>query len=147
MLSSYISKTSFFDIDAIIMIENDSYKNPWTRNHFKNDIENQNSLNYVYKKNQQLLGYLFGYLIKDEYHLNKITVKEKFRQKKIGESLFFNCFDELFYKNVNCIQLEVSSLNLVAQKFYKKLNFMEVGIRKKYYSNNEDALLYNLEIK
>ena len=38
-------------------------------------------------------------------------------------------------------------LNLIAQKFYKSLDFVEVGVRKKYYSDNENALLYNLEIK
>jgi len=37
--------------------------------------------------------------------------------------------------------------NIIAQKFYKRLNFLHVGIRKKYYSKNEDALLYTLELK
>jgi ribosomal protein S18 acetylase RimI-like enzyme len=49
--------------------------------------------------------------------------------------------------NVKCVQLEVSSLNLIAQRFYKKIGFIRVGMRKKYYSEFEDALLYNLEIK
>ena len=43
--------------------------------------------------------------------------------------------------------LEVSSLNLIAQKFYKKLDFIYDGLRKDYYSKNEDALLYTLRLK
>ena len=144
---NYIEDISLLDIDAIILIEKKSYKNPWTINHFKNDIQNKLSLNYMYKNNNELKGYLFGYLIKDEYHLNKITVKRIHRQKKIGKLLFFYCLKQLSSKNVRCIQLEVSSLNLIAQKFYKSLSFVEVGIRKKYYSEYDDALLYNLEIR
>jgi len=147
MLSNYIEKTSIFDIDEIIMIEKDSYENPWKKQHFIDDIKNKYSLNYVYKNSNELRGYLFGYLIENEYHLNKITVKKTCRQKKVGKSLFFHCLKQLSEENVSCIQLEVNSLNLIAQKFYKSLNFIEVGVREKYYSDNQDALLYNLEIK
>ena len=147
MSSNYTQNIRTLDVNDIISIERESYKNPWTKNHFQNDIKNKYSLNYMYKKDNELMAYLFGHLIQDEYYLNKITVKKKYRQKKIGESLFFHCFNELSDKNVRCIQLEVSSLNLIAQEFYKSLNFIEVGKRKSYYSKNEHALLYNLEIK
>ena len=85
--------------------------------------------------------------LKDEYQLNKITVKEEFRSQKIGKLLFSHCLNQLINLNVKCVLLEVSSLNLIAQRFYKKLGFIRVGIRKKYYSEFEDALLYNLEIE
>ena len=104
-------------------------------------------MNYIYRKDKKILGYLFGYLIKDEYQLNKITVKEEFRSQKIGKLLFSHCLNQLVDLNVKCVQLEVSSLNLIAQRFYKKIGFIRVGMRKKYYSEFEDALLYNLEIK
>ena len=147
MLNSFVQIVRCNHINQIIPIEKESYANPWTEEHFKKDVRNPISLNFLYKKNNKLIGYLFGYLIKDEYHLNKITIKKKYRQKKIGSSLFSCCLSELINKNVRCIQLEVSSLNLTAQKFYKNLNFIKVGVRKNYYSKNEHALLYNLEIK
>ena len=147
MSSNYIIEASVFDIDEILMIEKDSYEKPWKKQHFADDIKNKFSINYVCKNSHELIGYLFGYLIEDEYHLNKITVKKTCRQKKVGKSLFAYCLKQLSHKNVNSIQLEVSSLNLIAQNFYKSLNFIEVGVREKYYSDNQDALLYNLEIK
>ena len=147
MSSDYIQNVNIFDINEIILLEEQSYKKPWTRDHFESDIENIFSLNYKFEKNNELRGYLFGYLIGSEYHLNKITVKREYRKRNIGNLLFFHCLKELVDKNVRCVQLEVSSLNLIAQKFYKNLNFIKVGVRKKYYSEYEDALLYNLEIK
>ena len=145
--SDYIKKIKKADIDEIIQIENDSYKSPWIKEHFVKDISNQYSINYMYKRDKELIGYLFGYLINDEYHLNKITVKEQHRYKKIGKLLFSYCLDKLINLDVKCIQLEVSSLNLIAQNFYKSLGFIKVGLRQNYYSIHEDAVLYNLEIK
>ena len=143
----YIEYVDIIDIDEIIDIEYKTYNNPWTKEHFINDINKSYSINYMYKKNDKISGYLFGYLIEPEFHLNKITVVANERRKKIGRVFLNFCLKQLLFKNVKCIQLEVSSLNLIAQRFYKNLGFIRVGIRKKYYSEFEDALLYNLEVK
>ena len=146
MSAKYIQKAKECHVNNIFVIENESYTNPWNKKHIVNDINHLHSLNYIYEENKELIGYLFGYLIKNEYHLNKITVKESYRRKKIGKLLFYYCVNQLLNNNVKSIQLEVSSLNLIAQKFYRSLGFIKVGMRKKYYSNEEDALLYNLEL-
>ena len=46
----YIKKIKIVDINQIIQIENDSYKSPWVKEHFEKDINNQCSINYMYKK-------------------------------------------------------------------------------------------------
>ncbi len=39
--------------------------------------------------------------------------------------------------------LEVRKTNLIAQALYRKLHFIQLGVRKRYYEDNgEDALLY-----
>ena len=42
-------------------------------------------------------------------------------------------------------KLEVNIQNSIAINFYKKYNFKEVGLRKKYYDNTYDAILMKLE--
>ena len=49
-------------------------------------------------------------------------------------------------KNINIINLEVSSKNLTAIELYKTFGFKEVGARKNYYKDC-DALLYTKSIK
>lgn len=44
-------------------------------------------------------------------------------------------------KNIKKINLEVCSINTVAINLYKKWDFKQVGVRKKYYANG-DALLF-----
>ena len=44
-------------------------------------------------------------------------------------------------KDVKKITLEVRASNIKGINFYTKNGFKQVGVRKKYYKNGEDALL------
>ena len=43
------------------------------------------------------------------------------------------------------ITLEVNVNNIPAINLYKKYNFKEVGLRKNYYNNSEDAIIMTLK--
>ena len=47
-------------------------------------------------------------------------------------------------KKLKDITLEVNVNNIPAINLYKKYNFKEVGIRKKYYNNSDDAIIMTL---
>ena len=50
-------------------------------------------------------------------------------------------------KEVKSLFLEVRENNTAARKLYEKTGFVEVGMRKNYYSNpTENAVLYKMEI-
>ena len=82
---------------------------------YKSDLTQYSDFLMKYKKN--LLDSESKHI---QYYLNKITVKKEFRQKKIGKLLFLHCFKELLKRNVKCIQLEVSSLNLKVKTSSKR---------------------------
>ena len=42
--------------------------------------------------------------------------------------------------------LEVRNSNIPAQKLYEKHGFKQITIRKNYYDNSEDALIYEKEL-
>ena len=50
------------------------------------------------------------------------------------------------YKKLKCVTLEVNVHNEIAINLYKKYNFIEVGRRKKYYNNIDDAIIMTKEI-
>ena len=68
---------------------------------------------------------------------------------KLRKLLFFillcNCTLSFSQKDGNSSNLEVNIQNSIAINFYKKYNFKEVGLRKKYYDNTYDAILMKLE--
>ena len=132
-------------LKQILIIERDSFTKPWSEYHFIKDLENRISINWVFLNNDKVAGYLFGWHVMDEYHLNNIAVAKGCRGKGIGVHLLKNMCLYLNQIEVKSVFLEVSATNLPARKLYEKMGFVTQGERKDYYTKGDDAVLYTLE--
>ena len=82
------------------------------------------------------------WIILDECHITNIAVLPGYRGKKIGEQLMYHMMRVMMAMGAKRATLEVRVSNIVAQNLYRKFGFMNGGIRKAYYTdNNEDALV------
>lgn len=89
-----------------------------------------------------LAGYAGLWLMVDEAHVTTIAVRPRFRGRGYGELLLISLIEAAVEINARWLTLEVRVSNDVAQKLYEKYGFHGEGVRKKYYSdNNEDALI------
>ena len=89
----------------------------------------------VYKKDDNILGYLYYSLIYDRIEINQIEVLREERRKGIASKLM-----EYLIKDNLSITLEVKKTNEAAIKLYKKYGFLEVATRRGYY-NGVDGIL------
>ena len=134
-------------LNDIIFIEKSAFNQPWTKNQFMNDIQSElDSENWVYVINELVAGYIFGWIIQGEFHLNNIAVHPEYLRRSIGKNLIQRIIARVILRNVGVILLEVSAENIPARKCYQSLGFNQMGIRKDYYSKGDDAILYNLEL-
>ena len=139
-----IIRASSNHIQDILDIERKCFSNPWSADSFISEINNEIGSNWVYMIDSKLVGYLFGWYIKDEFHINNIAVHEDFRRLGIAEKMIGDIILKFILKN---IFLEVSKLNSRAILLYEKIGFKKNGVRKKYYNDNSDAILYKMEIR
>ena len=141
-----IKSAELHHLDEIITIENSAFNKPWTRNQIKNDIlSDLDSENWVYIMDELVTGYIFGWIIHDEFHLNNIAVHPEYLRRSIGKELIRHIISRIS-NYIKVILLEVSANNIPAQKCYQSLGFTQSGIRKDYYSKGDDAILYNLDL-
>ena len=134
-------------LEEIFKIEKMVFQKPWSKEQLENDIVfSANSENWVYLKNHKVVGYILGWKIKDEYHLNNIAVHTNFQRKHIGQSLIEHIIRYFKNQDVNRIYLEVSCENIPAQKLYNSLNFNQEGMRMDYYNKGDHALLYYMDL-
>ena len=133
-------------LEQILTIDRSSFSKPWTKYHFMSDLNNKILVNWVYLNNIQVIGYLFGWHVMDEYHLNNIAVAKRFRENGTAIYLLKNMVSYLNDIKVKSVLLEVSPSNLPARKLYEKMGFVPQGERKDYYTKGDDAVLYTLEI-
>ena len=142
-----IIPVELYHLEEIIAIENSAFNKPWTKNQIKNDILlDTDSENWVYIMDALVAGYILGWIIHDEFHLNNIAVHPEYLRRSIGKELIRHIISRVISHDIKVKLLEVSANNIPAQKCYKSIGFTQRGIRKDYYSKGDDAFSYYLDL-
>lgn len=91
---------------------------------------------------RRIVGYAGLWLMVDEAHITTIAVHPTYRGEGIGELLLLRMIDTAEEIGARWLTLEVRKSNAVAQSLYRKYTFKEMGVRRRYYSDDgEDALI------
>lgn len=102
-----------------------------------------NSLIYclVYENENEILGYISFSFDGEMLEIFNFCVKENYQRSGIGTKIMNYAFNLFTSKGLKSSILEVRESNKKAISFYEKLGYIQISIRKKYYSNNENALI------
>lgn len=143
-----IAEMKIQDLQEIKNCLDTEYDNFWSYQTLESEINSESSIYIIIKNNQNLiLGFTGIKVILDEAELMNIVVKKDFRNIGIGALLL----DYMIYysKNIDLktITLEVNEINIPAIKLYEKFDFEKLGIRKKYYNGENDAIIMSKKIK
>jgi ribosomal-protein-alanine N-acetyltransferase len=96
---------------------------------------------------EYITGFVGMWIMVDEAHIINIAVRAVCRGQGIGELLLISSIDMAARLNSTVVTLEVRVSNTIAQKLYTKYGFNHVGLRRKYYTdNNEDALIMTTDL-
>lgn len=130
------------DIGAVHEIETQSFPTPWSQQAFYQELTNNTVAQYlIAEKGDRLVGYAGMWVMLDEAHVTNIAVRSELRGQKIGEQLLHRLIAVAVRLGAKRMTLEVRKSNEVAQNLYQKFGFRAAGVRKKYYSDKEDAIL------
>jgi ribosomal-protein-alanine N-acetyltransferase len=89
-----------------------------------------------------VLGFIGLWLLVGEAHIVTVAVRESYRRLGIGERLLIAAIEMALEFDQEALTLEVRKSNDAAQLLYEKYGFNRVGLRRRYYTdNNEDAVL------
>jgi ribosomal-protein-alanine N-acetyltransferase len=131
------------DIEAVMEVERDAFSTPWDPAIFINELTSNQFAQYlVYEVEDKIIGYCGLWVVMDEAQVTNIAIHSNYRGQGHGEHLLRYVRAFLVQMGVSKLSLEVRVTNTVAQKLYRKMGFVEGGIRKNYYADNlEDALV------
>jgi len=106
-----------------------------------NDLDN-NPFSYflLYIENGKIVGFINYYLMYEKIEIANFNVLEEYQNKGIGIKLIEYLINK--YKGkVDNITLEVKKNNNKAIHIYKKMGFIMVAIREKYYNGIDGILM------
>ncbi|MFJ7747648.1 ribosomal protein S18-alanine N-acetyltransferase [Peribacillus sp. NPDC097295] len=140
-----MSKTMTFrmmkteDIEQVLNVEKQSFTLPWTREAFFNELNhNEYAVYLVIEDDGKIAGYCGAWVVIDESHITNIAILPEYRGQKLGEALLRKMIEISISMGVVRMTLEVRVSNAVAISLYEKLGFQKGGIRKRYYTDNQE---------
>lgn len=131
----------------ILEVEKESFSHPWTENMFLEELNGRFSVYRVAIEENKAVGYMGMWILADEGHITNVAVGKNYRGKGIGSALVKDFIRMAEEKDLAFLTLEVRVSNKNAIALYEKHGFLEVGRRKKYYENTEDAILMTKFLK
>jgi len=132
------------DLNAIEVIERESYPTPWSRSMFAGELAKPSSISLgaFDPESDELLGYLIISRYVDAWHVMNLAVAPKYRRRRIAAGLLDRLFELTANEGRRGYTLEVRVSNDIAIKLYEQAGFKARGIRRGYYTDNrEDALI------
>ena len=148
------------DLEAVERIEREQFSNPWTREYYAAELQNDRchfvvaipppggapvSESPIGVHAGPIAGYLLFWRIGAELELHKITVAAAWQRQGHASRLMDFFVQKAHAWDCERAWLEVRAHNLPAIRLYEKYRFHCVGCRRNYYTAPvEDALVYEL---
>jgi len=136
------------DLDLIMFIEKASFPTPWARQAFISELtQNDYARYFCLELEGKVIGYMGLWYILEEGHITNIAIHPFYRGQGWGEYLMREVIGRMRDQGMERMTLEVRVSNQPARTLYERMGFSAAGVRKGYYSDNqEDALIMWLEI-
>ncbi|MGX7111262.1 ribosomal protein S18-alanine N-acetyltransferase [Gemella cuniculi] len=131
-----INKVDVNDLEVLSKIDMDNFEDAWTKEMFKSELKHENSIYYGLFNDGEIIGFCGGWLVADEYQVNKIVIDKPHQNKKLGQIFFTYVMQLLKTQGVKKAMVEVRISNRPAITVYEKAGFDTIDVRKNYYKNN-----------
>lgn len=117
----------------------------WTEAGYRREIDSPNSdllaLFAEHQTERQVIGLGCLWAILEEAHITTLAIHPDYHRQRLGQLLLIQLLQSARQRHLTRATLEVRTSNQPALKLYKKFGFRTAGRRKRYYSDNEDALI------
>ena len=128
------------DVVQAEALEKQAYSQPWNAKVFAEELALESRTYLVADSDEGLLGYAGLMVIGDEAHVTTVVVHPDRREDRLGTRLMLGLASTAIEQGASSMTLEVRASNEPAQALYRRFGMVPVGVRKRYY-HDEDALI------
>jgi len=138
----YIRRAREDDLAEIAGLEAVCFPSPWPASMYGEELDRDVGVFLAAVDAGRVVGYVCGWSVLEDGHVLKIAVARDARRRGIGRRLMAALEAEFIDRGAEFAWLEARESNDEAVGFYRSLGFVEVGRRRRYYSDTgEDALI------
>ena len=130
------------DAEGVARVERESFPTPWSREDFWREASNEFACYIVALDDEEIIGFGGCWISFEEAQVTNIALTSAQRGEGLGKLLMERLMRAAAARGAERMTLEVRPSNTPALRLYEGLGFAAIGVRKKYYQDNdEDAIL------
>ncbi len=129
------------DLRACLALDRAALGGLWSAEQWRRELEDGRRPGVGLFHGQELLALATGWLVVDELHITAVAVAPAWRRRGLGRRALTALLRRAREQGAAWATLEVAAANQPARHLYTALGFREAGVRHRYYSNGDDALI------
>lgn len=133
-------KITIEDIPFLEEPKNKDFLDCWNSEQYLSSFNSGRFFGLIAESGGKKLGFITLTIGIEEADIESVYVLEEFRKKGIARELIKSAIEQLV--GIKKFFLEVRESNIPAINLYKSLSFKQISIRKKYYFDGENALVF-----
>ena len=130
---------NFKELEEISHVDSLSFYNHCRREHLENILRNKRAFAVVAFEGNVLVGFVIYYAEKNNYIISRMAVHPNFRRKGYGKKILEKVCGKLSLLK-KYVDITVKESNVVAQHFFKSMNFNAIRTIKENFITYHDDL-------
>lgn len=128
------------DLALVLALETTQQPRPWSESVFRGELDAHNRVYLVAEDEGDIIGFGGVMVIGEEAHVTNLLVSVAHRREGLGRKLMLALMESAVASGARHLTLEVRKENVAARALYARLGLAPVGVRPRYYGD-EDALI------
>jgi ribosomal-protein-alanine N-acetyltransferase len=137
------------DLEEVLAVERSAHAHPWSEDLIRRELDHGWSTVLLAVEQGadpsdrgRVAGHNIFWLVHDELHILNVATHPDFRRRGYGRALMVEAESIGLGKGAALSTLEVRRSNEPALALYRSLGYRQVGMRPRYYADNdEDAII------
>src|SRR6202167_2209397 len=135
------------DMPEVLQTEQESFEYSWTEEDFLRCLRQRNCIGMVAEQGEKVVGFMIYELHKAKLQVLNFAVHPSWRRCGVGLQMIAKLVTKLSSHRRTRITLEVRESNLVAQLFFRKMEFSALRVLRTFYEDSgEDAFLMEYRV-
>ena len=132
-------------LDTLVALERECFRQSWSQATLADALADERYIVLLVRQDEKICGFALGWSIGEEAELARIGVLAHWRNRQLGEELTRGLCMAFRERGAEAVFLEVREDNIPARRLYEKCGFLEIGLRKNYYEDGQNAVIMRFE--
>ncbi|HEU4895671.1 MAG TPA: ribosomal protein S18-alanine N-acetyltransferase, partial [Acidimicrobiia bacterium] len=134
------------DLRSVVALEAAQQPRPWSESVFRGELEAENRVYLIVEGEDDIAGFGGVMIVGDEAHVTNLLVSDSHRRQGLGRALMLALTEAAIASGARHLTLEVRTGNEAARALYARLGLVPVGIRPRYYGDDDALILWAHDI-